>query len=141
MRRLAVCAIFLLAVLAIASKPAPAAGDLENKALTVAEAWLEMMDAGRYGEGWDQAAPVIKSSINRRDFVKALEGVRGPLGPLVSRRLLSRNHMTSLPGVPDGDYVVIQFEASFENKRSAVETITPVLDEDGLMRIAGYYIR
>ncbi len=49
--------------------------------------------------------------------------------------------MTSLPGVPDGDYVVIQYEASFENKRSAVETITPVLDEDGAMRVAGYYIR
>ncbi len=84
--------MLILAALALAWKPATAAGDLENKAQIVAEAWLEMMDAGRYGEGWDQAAPIIKSSVNRHDFVKALEGVRTPLGPLISRRFVAKSY-------------------------------------------------
>ncbi len=37
--------------------------------------------------------------------------------------------------------MVIQFETSFVNKNSAVETITPVKDEDGRWRVSGYFIR
>ena len=48
---------------------------------------------------------------------------------------------TSLPGAPDGEYVVIQFEASFGNKRASVETVTPMLDKDGQWRVSGYYIK
>jgi ribosomal protein S17E len=36
--------------------------------------------------------------------------------------------------------VVIQFDASFENKKSAIETVTPMLDKDGKWRVAGYYV-
>jgi hypothetical protein len=42
---------------------------------------------------------------------------------------------------PDGEYVVIQFEASFENKKSAIETVTPMLDKDGNWRVSGYYVK
>jgi len=49
--------------------------------------------------------------------------------------------MTSMPGAPDGEYVVIQFESSFANKKSAVETVTPMKGEDGVWRVSGYYIK
>jgi len=42
---------------------------------------------------------------------------------------------------PDGDYVIIQFDTSFENKKSAIETVTPMLDKDGVWRVSGYYIK
>jgi hypothetical protein len=45
------------------------------------------------------------------------------------------------PGVPDGEYVVIQYEVSYENKKAAVETVTPMLDKDGKWRVAGYFMR
>jgi hypothetical protein len=44
-------------------------------------------------------------------------------------------------GPPDGEYVVIQFETSFENKKSAIETVTPMLDQDGKWRVSGYFIK
>ncbi|MGH7422575.1 MAG: DUF4019 domain-containing protein [Candidatus Methylomirabilales bacterium] len=46
-----------------------------------------------------------------------------------------------MPGAPDGHYVVIQYETSFEKKASAFETITPMREKDGKWRVAGYYIR
>jgi len=36
---------------------------------------------------------------------------------------------------------VIQFDAVFENKSSAVETVTPMLDPDGVWRVSGYFVR
>ena len=53
----------------------------------------------------------------------------------------NQTYKTSLPGAPDGEYVVMEFTTAFTNKKSAIETITPMLDEDGQWRVAGYYIR
>jgi predicted SnoaL-like aldol condensation-catalyzing enzyme len=67
--------------------------------------------------------------------------VRNPLGRMVSRELISKTYSQSLPGAPDGEYVVIQFATSFENKKSAIETVTPMLDSDGEWRVSGYFIK
>lgn len=52
-----------------------------------------------------------------------------------------RSSPTSLPGAPDGEYVVIQFETSFEKKKSSLETVTPMKEKDGAWRVSGYYIK
>ena len=48
--------------------------------------------------------------------------------------------MTEMPGAPDGGYVVIQYDAVYQHKKSAVETVTP-MDDGGEWRVSGYYIR
>lgn len=52
-----------------------------------------------------------------------------------------RTYSTTLPGAPDGEYVVILYDTSFENKKSAVETVTQMIDKDGNWHVAGYYIK
>ena len=68
-------------------------------------------------------------------------GVRKPLGELLSRKVKSKQLVEKLPGAPDGKYVVIQYDATFQNKASAVETVTPMLDPDGQWRVSGYFIK
>jgi hypothetical protein len=46
-----------------------------------------------------------------------------------SRMLQNATSTTTLPGAPDGEYVVFQFNASFEYKSAAVETVTAILRE------------
>jgi hypothetical protein len=60
---------------------------------------------------------------------------------VVARKLKSKQYTRTLPGAPDGEYVVIQYETTFENKQSATETVTPMLDKDGVWRVSGYYIK
>jgi hypothetical protein len=60
---------------------------------------------------------------------------------MLSRKLKSATYKTTLPGAPDGEYVVVQYERSFEHKQSTVETITPMLDKDGKWRVSGYFIK
>ena len=60
---------------------------------------------------------------------------------LLSRNLKSAAFTKTLPGAPDGEYVVIQYDSSFEHKQSAAETITPMLDKDGEWKVSGYYIK
>jgi hypothetical protein len=70
-----------------------------------------------------------------------MKSVREPLGTVKSRKLQSAKYSTTLPGAPDGEYVVLKYDTSFEKKDSAVETITMALDKDGKWRVVGYYIR
>ena len=112
----------------------------ENAAVASARTWLGKIDAEKYAESWDDAAAPFKNAISRSQWSGSLEAVRKPLGKSKSRKLLSKKYTESLPGVPEGKYVVIQFETEFENKK-AVETMTPMLDKDGKWHVSGYFIK
>jgi len=58
-----------------------------------------------------------------------------------SRKLTNAKYSKSLPGAPDGEYVVVQYQTSFEHKKEAVETVTSALGKDGSWRLAGYFIK
>ena len=113
----------------------------EAVAVAAAQAWLGKVDQGEYAESWEQAARYFKDAVSKGQWEQSLQAVRPPLGGLISRQVKGSTYTTALPGAPDGEYVVIQFETSFEHKRSAVETVTPMRDEDGQWRVSGYFIR
>jgi hypothetical protein len=119
--------------------PDPAAG-VEKAAISGAEAWLNTIDDGHYSESWTEAAKIFQGGVTGQSWMNSMETFRKPLGDLVARKLKSAQTMTEMPGVPDGQYVVMKFETSFANKRSATETVTFMLEKDGQWRASGYYI-
>ena len=60
---------------------------------------------------------------------------------MLSRKLDASQTATSLPGAPDGHYVVFTYSTEYAQKRAAVETVTATQDADGHWRVAGYFIR
>ena len=137
-KRIALLGLAILVLLTGANIHADEAS--EKAALTSALAWLALADGGKYPETWDQAATYFRNAITKDQWVASLKGGRAPLGRLLSRKLKSKMYTKSLPGAPDGEYVVIMYDTQFENKASAVETVTPMLDKDGKWRVAGYLI-
>ena len=113
----------------------------EKAALTSSSAWLSLVDEGKYFESWDQAAEYFRNAVTKEQWLSSLKAARTPLGKVMVRKLKSKKYATSLPGAPDGEYVVIQYETQFEKKKSAIETVTPMLDKDGQWRVSGYYIK
>lgn len=119
------------------------ANEIEKKesAIASAEKWLHIVDDGSYIESWKESSEYFKQSVTQDQWEQAVRAVRKPLGKLVSRKVMSASYTTSLPGAPDGEYVVIQFNTSFENKKTGIETVTPKMDKDGMWRVSGYYIK
>jgi len=113
----------------------------EKAAQQSAQTWLALVDGGKYGQSWSEAAQLFKQAVTQSQWESAARGAREPLGKLQSRKLQSAEFRRSLPGAPDGEYVVIQYATSFENKKSAIETVTPMKDKDGVWRVSGYYIK
>jgi hypothetical protein len=110
-------------------------------AAKAAEAWLALEDAGDHAAAWDISASAFQEQVPKEAWAKQAQAVRGPFGALQGRTLLKGEYATSLPGAPDGEYVVLQYQAHFEKKAEAVETITPALDWDGAWKVSGYYVK
>ena len=113
----------------------------EKAAVKAAEKWLEVVDAGKYSESWETTAKFFQGNMTKEEWDKALQGIIPPLGKMQSRELVSSRYLKRMPGAPDGEYVMIQFKSSFENKAEAVETVTPQKDENGKWRVCGYFIK
>jgi len=138
MRRLfvATAVLLLLAGPCLADEKAAVA-----QAQTAATNWLVLTDGAKYGQSWEDAASVFKAAVTKTNWESAAKGVRAPLGSVTSRKLRAATFTRTLPGVPDGEYVVIQFDTQFANKAAAVETITPMHEKDGSWRVSGYFIK
>jgi hypothetical protein len=121
---------------------AAAQGSEKQKvAITAAQEWLALIDAGRYAQSWKESAAYFRNAVTEDRWEQSLNAARQPLGELISRKVKSATYTTSLPGAPDGEYVVIQFETSFANKKSAIETVTPMYEKNGDWRVSGYYVK
>ena len=112
-----------------------------QQAIKAAEKWLNLVDNGEYNKSWESAAPILQNAISKEKWNDALKGVFSPIGSFISRKIISSKYLTSIPGAPNGEYVVIQFSTKFEKKENAIETITPMKVKNGTWKVSGYYIK
>jgi len=103
--------------------------------------WLALTDNGEYAHSWDQAANMFQGAITRENWISAVINARQPLGKVVSRKVKSSLYTRSLPGAPEGEYVVIQYDTQFEKKPTASEYVTPFREKDGSWRVSGYFVK
>lgn len=113
----------------------------EKAALECATQWLALLDEGDLSATWEESAARLKSFVSKAEWMKNMRA-RVAITPLHSRKLLSATYAkATLPGAPEGEFVVIHYESSFEYKASAVEMLTPMLEKDGSWRVSGYSMR
>jgi len=136
-----IVSLFSLCLLLGISSMAGAESHKEKVAFLVAEEWLALVDAGDYGASWNETAHYFQKAVAKERWVQSLRTARKPLGALLSRKVKGKMYRTSLPGSPEGEYVILHFEISFENMKSAVETVPPMIEKAGQCRVSGYYIR
>jgi hypothetical protein len=119
--------------------------DLKSAAVAAMLPWLQGIDAGHYGESWNQAAASFRKALTEAQWIAALDGARKPLGACAKRELASAMSQTDIPqpgGKPlHGQFVIAQFKTSFANLYAAVETVCFEREADGVWRASGYFIK
>ena len=114
----------------------------DTKAAKVAaDTWLTLVDTGNYAQSWETAATFFKNAVPSERWQAAANTARSPFGGFKSRTLKSATTATTLPGAPDGEYVVFDFDATYEKKSAAAERVTVVREKDGSWRVVGYFIK
>lgn len=112
----------------------------EEAARQAAEAWLPLLDSGRYAESWGPLSPKIKRDLSQRQWEMGMMGFRRRLGKLKSRRLGDVTYLRSLPGHPGHEGASVRFESVFENGLPVVEIVGVIRDDDGEWRVLLYLI-
>jgi hypothetical protein len=103
--------------------------------------WLGMVDSGDYTGSWKAASEIIRSAVTEDRWTATMNGVRTPLGKMLSRSVKECQYSKTMPGRPDGEYVICGYETKFEHKPESDETVTAVLEKNGVWRVAGYFIK
>jgi len=130
-----------IAMIGVAGCSPSGNSEAKEAAEKAAKAWLALVDSEKYEESWYETAGFFKGAVPKEQWLQSMKSVRRPMGKNISRELQSKLYLTSLPGAPDGEYVVIKYDSSFENKRHALETVTPMRDKDGKWRVSGYFMK
>ena len=112
--------LLTLYVLNISPPVFPAEQKVEKLAQDSAESWLALVDAGKYLQSWNEAASFFKQQVKSEQWESAVKSVREPLGKIESRKMTRAQYTRTIPGAPDGEYVILQFETSFAKKKSAI---------------------
>lgn len=111
----------------------------DSSSIITAKNWLSIVDAGDYAKSWQQTDAIFQSQLTQEKWQGLISGIRTPLGSVVSRAELSVKAYNTLPGVPDGEYMVIQFQTEFQHKHSSIETLT-LSKSSGQWLTVGYFI-
>lgn len=112
-----------------------------DEAKQAATEWLALVDAGQYKASWEQAGDSLRKSVAVAQWEQAGRAVRMPVGAFQERTLASSTYTTTLPGAPQGQYVVLQYTTRFADRANAVETVIPSREADGKWRVSGYFLK
>ncbi|MEW7847848.1 DUF4019 domain-containing protein [Massilia aurea] len=134
---IAIAALFSLPILTVQAQQA----DQTKPGIEAAERWLALADAGKGADTWTTAGTLFQGAVSQKEWSAALGQARAPLGALTKRTLADARATRTLPGAPEADYVVLQYESSFANRPLATETVVVVREADGSWKTITYLIR
>lgn len=126
----------------VASQPVPVSAQaaVTPEIAEDALSWLALLDNSAWAESWQAAGAMFKSQVSEADWTTAVRTVREPIGAFVSRTPQSAERSNSLPGAPDGEYWMVQYQSVFANRQDATETV--VLAREGSdLKVIGYFVR
>jgi Protein of unknown function (DUF4019) len=112
----------------------------ERAAERQALGFLGYLDHQRFADSYAYTGMLIRTQVDRSSFSAQVEKARAGTGALLTRELMDATYATSVPGAPEGQYVVLHYHSSFADKQEAVETLTLAFAK-GYWRVSGYYIK
>lgn len=116
--------------------------DAQKTAEATAEAWafLQLVDAGKYAESWQSAASLMRERVPQAEWIATLTKAQALSGSLVERVEKNASYSTTAQDSPEGEYILLTFEAKFQRAEEVAEYVT-VMREGERWRVAGYFLK
>ena len=101
--------------------------------------FLALVDEREYDKSYSAASSVMRDEVSQEDWVAHVSNLRNPLGRLDRRTESLSVFHESLPDAPPGEYVIFNYDSSFQNNKYATEVVAVAKGSDGVWRVVGYY--
>ena len=139
MKKLVTIALIGFCSLLLGPSGAPA-NLLSQDAVAAAEHFARIIASGNSNTAYTQASPLLRLAQDEQEFATAIERAHQLLGPVQQRQLTALRTIGIYPRFPDGDYLIVQFEARTMHKDKAAEVML-LRHQDGVWLVADYSIR
>ena len=113
---------------------------LSSAALSTAETFVTTIDNGDYTTAYAQASSSLKIQTEPQQWIKEQKVVIQLLGHVNHRKLMSIRARDSYPGLPDGNYLLVCYQAQTEHKDKAVEVLL-LQEQGGQWQVCRYTIK
>jgi hypothetical protein len=119
--------------------------DTQNASLiasaSAAKNYVDALDRGEYAQSWSGSDPIFQKTISQEEWKNYLERVRKQLGKTVSRKMKHQGQAWNPKGLPEGAYMVVSYDTSFQNLPNIEELITLRQGPDQKWRVLTYEIK
>lgn len=112
----------------------------DEMAVTASRDWLALVDAGQFGDSYDQAGELYRSAP-RDQWANGLGNMRKPLGDVSQRNLKSVVVTKDLPNAPAGKYVIATFDTAFQQQPKPMWEIVTSFLYPGGWKVVGYQVK
>lgn len=112
-----------------------------EEARQAAEEWLELTDSGSFDESWNQAASLLQDEVTQDEWTSQSEDVTNQVGSIEERNFMGGQYQENIPNLPEGEYVIMQYEATPSDLDQKLMEIVATTKEDGEWKVAGYTMR
>lgn len=110
----------------------------KQASLISAQAWLNLVDNGRYEESWDQGSSMLRRSVTKNEWKEILNVMRKSLGTVSRRAVVQQLPAQNPKNLPRGKYMVILYQTSFSSKSNVQELLT-LSFESGQWKVITYH--
>lgn len=129
--------IILLLFILLAGCGAPPSHEFDDiEAAEAARRWLTQIDRGMAEKAWSESSPLFQKTAP--EGARLLAQSRDKTGLPRSRVEKQKRRVESLPGLPPGIYVVVEYDTQFTRGTYAE---TAILSQEGDWKIVGYFMR
>ena len=132
--------IFLTVLIILCLTIHAGADILPPEARDRAEAFVTLIDQGRLEAAYAGASPLLHLTRDQQEWITDVTRLRQILGPVQQRTLKAVRAVSTFPQLPDGDYLVVQYESRMERKQQAAEIILLKKQESGWI-VCAYSVR
>ena len=132
LRVIAAASLFALALPAVSAiAQTPSVTTLQATPDERARQWLTLVDDSNYTQGIAQMGELARTTEMGK-----LPQIREPLGAMAERNLKEITLSKTAPGLPGGQYALVQYASRFANRAMAIETVTLAMTKAGWAVVA-----
>jgi len=140
MKKIAATAALALVFYLVFIATTGSAGLLSEPAVAKAREFAQMIDSRKAEAAYAQASTLLRVSRDQQEWSQTINRSYALLGPVQERTLVAVRSVQTFPKLPDGEYLIVQFNAQTAHKSKAAEVI--LLHQQGSdWLVADYSIR
>lgn len=106
----------------------------------LADSYLKCADKGEFSGCWNQSDPLLQKALTQEEWQRDVLATKFYLGNVKSRLMKEQRILWDPKNMPEGPYIVIEYEARSDQDIAMTEIITMKKGADEKWRILMYQI-